>query len=153
MAENKPQRLYFETYLQLIRRSVGTEMFRNFYVEDPEKGRIDALDDGENSCAFYVSGVLTMFAKLQGVHGTVDSTLKDLENSGWQKVEDIQAGDVILWEAREFPDGVTSRHIGFARNGKRAMSTSWTEKKVIEHDIRFDGKRAIEQIYRCPSWN
>jgi hypothetical protein len=148
----KPERLEFQTYLQMIRNSVGSGMFRNYYVRSREKGEFDALGDGENSCAFYVSAVLLIFKKLSGAHGTVASTIKDLENSGWQAVKNPRPGDVVVWEAMDFPDG-RYEHIGFYIADGRAVSTSWTEKVVVEHDLNFgETKRPIKQIYRMNDW-
>ncbi len=149
-----PKRLYFKTYLQLIRNSVGTEMFRNFYIQTATDDVIDALEDGNNSCAFYVSSVLTLFNKLSGVHGTVKSTVEDLQKSGWESVEGKikHPGDVIVWEAVKFK-GSSHRHIGFYIGDNRAISTSWKDKKVVEHDVNFGGTRAIEQIFRQSKWD
>lgn len=149
----KPKRLYFKTYVQLIRNSVGTEMFRNFYIQTADGEEMDALSDGSNSCAFFVSAVLTLFKKHTGVHGTVKSTVADLHRSGWQVVdkETMQAGDVVVWDAVEI-EGVWYEHIGFYVGDGRAVSTSWTEKKVVEHDVRFDGARAVGQVFRHAEW-
>jgi len=153
MATNKPKRLYFKTYIQLIQNSVGSNLFRNFYVSSIEKGEFDALDDGENSCAFYVSSILVIFKKLNGIHGTVNSTIKDLEDSGWTEVEQLKAGDVVLWEALQFDDGL-KEHIGFSIGDGRAISISWKEKTPIEHDEHFgDTKRKITHIYRMTDWD
>jgi hypothetical protein len=151
--EEKPKRLYFKTYLQLIQNSIGTEMFRNFYIQMADGAEMDALSDGSNSCAFYVSSVLTLFKKHSGVHGTVKSTVEDLKHSGWQQVEEeaIGAGDVIVWDAIEL-EGSLYEHIGFYVGDNRAVSTSWTEKRVAEHDVYFDGTRTIGQIFRHSEW-
>jgi len=126
-------------------------MFRNFYIQTADGIEMDALSDGSNSCAFYVSSVLTLFGKHSGVHGTVKSTVADLHNSGWRKVEDMQAGDVIIWDAVEL-EGAWYEHVGFYIGDNRAVSTSWTEKKVVEHDVFFDGARSIGQIFRHREW-
>src|SRR3989304_622296 len=97
-SEEKPERLYFKSYLQLIRNSVGSKMFRNFYVKTSDRGQFDALDDGENSCAFYVSSILTIFKKISGIHGRVSSVVNDMKKSGWAEVNSPQAGDVLVWE-------------------------------------------------------
>lgn len=150
--ETKPERLYFKTYLQLIKNSVGTEMFRNFYVKTPERGEFDALDDGKNSCAFYVSGILTLFGQVKGVRGTIDSTVKDMEESGWVRANTKKPGDVLVWETMHFEDG-DYPHIGFYVGHDRAISTSWTELKVVEHDVKFgELNRAITDIYRQDKW-
>ena len=152
-SEEKPKRLYFKTYLQLIRNSVGTEMFRNFYIQAADGAEMDALSDGSNSCAFYVSSVLILFKKHSGVHGTVKSTIDDLERSGWQRVDTatMQAGDVIVWDAVEL-EGAWYEHVGFYIGDGRGVSTSWTEKKVVEHDVYFDGARSIGQVFRHYEW-
>lgn len=153
-SEEKPKRLYFKTYLKLIRNSVGTEMFRNFYIQTSDGTEVDALSDGSNSCAFYVSSVLTLFKKHSGVHGTVKSTIEDLKQSGWQDatMDAMQAGDVIVWDAVEL-EGERYEHVGFYVGDNRAVSTSWTEKKVIEHDVYFDGVRTIRHVFRHHEWN
>lgn len=43
--DEKPQRLYLEAYPQLIKNSVGTEMFRNFYIRKADGTKLDALSD------------------------------------------------------------------------------------------------------------
>ncbi len=111
------------------------------------------MADGSNSCAFYVSAVLTLLGRMSGVHGTLASTVRDLTESGWVQVAvaDIQPGDVVVWEPKEF-EGVMFRHIGFYIGDDRAVSTSWTKKEVVEHDLRQDG-RAIEQVFRQSNWD
>ena len=150
---DKPKRLYFKTYLQVVRNAVGTSMFRNFYVQTADGKEMDAMSDGSNSGAFFVSAILTLFHKLVGVHGTVSSTVKDLEKSDWEVVskDDLQAGDVLVWEALKL-EGTMYTHIGFYVGDDRAISASWTEKKVVEHSATFDGKRAIEQVFRHTDW-
>ena len=146
----KPKRLYFKTYLQLVRNSVGTEMFKSFYVTTPEQGEFDAMADGDKSCAFYVSAVLVLFKKLAGIHGTVESTIRDLVQSGWQEVSEdaLEPGDVIVWVRQKFDHG-SYEHIGFYLGEGRAVSTSWQDKKVIEHDLKFGSiNRPIKCAYR-----
>lgn len=63
----------------------------------------------------------------------------------------MQAGDVVVWEAIEL-EGAWYEHIGFFIGDGRAVSTSWTEKKVVEHDVHFDGAREVSQVFRHSSW-
>jgi len=152
-SEDKPRRLYFKTYLKVINNSVGTNMFRNFYVETDEQGEFDAFGDGENSCAFYVSAILVMFNKMNDIHGLVQSTVDDLKKSGWQLVEEPRPGDVLIWEAKQFSDG-SKEHIGFCVDANRAVSTSNKTQTVVEHDINFSqDKRKVTQIYRMADWD
>lgn len=152
MTGQKPKRLYFETYMQLLRNSINTQMFQTFYVQNETGKQVDALAGGDNACAFYVSAVLTIFKKIQGVHGTVESTLKDLSESGWQLVEEPEPGDVLVWRAHDYDDG-THRHIGFYLGDGRAASTSMSKSVVIEHELHFgEEQRPLDQIWRCRTW-
>lgn len=123
-------------------------MFRNFYVWTPEKGEFDALDDGDNSCAFFVSSILVAYNKISGIHGTVSRTIDDLQKSGWQEVDKPKPGDVLVWEAQKF-NGNWNGHIGFYIGNAKAVSTSWTKKTPIEHDQNFGNtNRKIIKIFR-----
>lgn len=136
----------------MVHNAVGSNLFRNFYVTSADKGEFDSLDDGENSCAFFVSSILVIFKKLKNVHGTVESAIKDLEDSGWTEVEQPKAGDVLVWEALQFDDGL-KQHIGFSIGDGKAVSTSWVDKTPVEHDERFgETKRKIIHIYRMTNW-
>jgi hypothetical protein len=154
MQDDKPTRLYFKTYLQMIHNAVGTQMFRNFYVVKVDGTEIDSLDDGDNSCAFFVSSVVTLMKKAAGVHGTIKSTVADLQNAGWHgvAVDRIRPGDVIVWQAKETDDGKHG-HIGFYIGNGRAISTSSSQRQVVEHDVTYGGARPVIQALRCDDWD
>lgn len=151
-SEEKPQRLYFKSYLKVIENSVGTRMFKNLYVYTKDKGEFDAMNNGEDSCAFYVSSVLVIFGKNSRLHGTVESTLKDLKESGWQEVSEAKPGDVLVWETQKFGDRWQA-HIGFYIGKDKAVSTSWKQKEVIMHHKTFEDNRKIEHIFRMTNWD
>jgi hypothetical protein len=148
----KTIRLNFKSYMQLINNSVGAHLFRNFYVKTDEKGEFDALDNGNYSCAFFVSSILVIFKKLCSFHGTVEATVKDLNESGWIEVSEPQPGDILVWEAILLPNGLRE-HIGFSLGNSRAISTTIKKKTPVEHDEHY-GKtnRKITHIYRMPNW-
>lgn len=151
--DEKPKRLYFKSYIQLLNNSVGSNVFRNFYVKTREKGEFDALDDGHNSCAFFVSSILVIFKKLTNIHGTVKSTINDLKKSGWIQVEKPEPGDVVIWEAKMFNDGL-KQHIGFFIGDSKAISTSLKHQTPVEHNINFGSEnRKVEQVYRHLNWD
>lgn len=141
----------FMSYLQMIRNSVGSHMFRNFYVLRDGK-TFDALRNGQRSCAFFVSSILTVFKKIGSFHNTVYSTVKDLQASGWIEVKDLKPGDVIVWEAQERETGEYS-HIGFHIGDGRAISTSDASGTPVIHDENQSHKwTEIARIYRLPHW-
>jgi len=122
-------------------------MFRNFYVIEDGK-EFDAVENGELSCAFYVSSILKLFDFISEIHGTVDGVEKDLVESGWQKVEEPRIGGVIIWEKKDFGAGDIHKHIGFYIGNNRAISTSPEKGYPIGHDLNAVD-RNIESIY----WN
>jgi hypothetical protein len=149
--EEKPRRLYFKTYLQVIHNSVGSNMFRNFYVATTAKGEFDALNAGEDACAFYVSSILVIFRKISAVHGLVERVIEDMRQSGWSAVSEPEIGDVLVWEGRDDTAGKT--HIGFYVGNNKAISNSSTQKTPIEHHMNF-GKmnRKIIHVLRMENW-
>jgi len=135
----------YKTYLSVIKNSTKSKMFRNFWVSDEEK-EFDAMRDGDLSCAFYVSGILTMFHLVENIHGTVRSTEEDLIKSGWKKISRPKIGSIIIWEKQIFGDEEHA-HIGFYVGDGRAISNSTEEGYPIRHDWQFKGNRKIENIY------
>lgn len=144
----KPQRLIKKTFIKFIRNSVGTKMFRNFYLRQDNK-IFDAAKGGELSCAFYVSGILVLFSLIKNIHGTVKSTKKDLEESGWIKVEQPSSGSVIIWKPSE-NDQNQHDHIGFYVGRSMAISNNSSRMKITKHNWTYDNTRKIQVIYSNP---
>jgi hypothetical protein len=145
----------FASFLAVVRHSVGSHTFRTFYVlRDGEQ--VDALRDGELSCAFFVSSILTIFGKIGSFHTTVRSTVEDLERSGWRPVEHpdaVQPGDVLLWSA-QLIDGERHAHVGFCVGDGQAVSTSnETGTPVLHHDHPNHPWSSIIRAYRLPAWS
>jgi hypothetical protein len=150
---NPVTRLYFKTYLQMVHNAVGTQLFRNFYVRTEADGEFDSLGDGEDSCAFFVSSIVVLMQKGEGVHGTVAATVQDLERSGWEAADTPRAGDILVWEPRD--DGSEPHHhIGFAIGDGQAISNSSSQRSPQRHDLNFgDERRQISAIYRHALWD
>jgi hypothetical protein len=87
--------LVLETYLAVIKNSVGSKMFRNFYAEVNGKPT-DIMKNGDVSCAFFASSILVLFKLIKETHGTVDSTINDLKESGWLEIKKPKAGSVLI---------------------------------------------------------
>lgn len=135
----------YKTYLSVIKNSVGSKLFRNFWVSENDK-EFDAMENGELSCAFYVSGVLRIFGLIKKIHGTVKSTVLDLEKSGWKNISKPRIGSVLVWEKQNFGDEEHS-HIGFYIGRNQAISNSAERGFPIRHNWQFNGNRRIVAIY------
>jgi len=103
---------FFDSYLQFIKNSVGSKMFRNFYAKVNGQKK-DILGDGDLSCAFFVSAVLANFGLIKRGHCTVDGTISELEQNGWQKIKKPKVGAVLVWVEKIDEKGGKHKHIGF----------------------------------------
>lgn len=143
MPDENIQKLFHKNYLAMIENSVGTNMFRNFYVRFKDSGiEKDVLGDGDKACAFYVSAILQLNNLIKRSHATVDSVIKDMEESGWIKTDNPKQGDILIWEEK---NGNT--HIGFWWSEGEAISNSSTEKFPVKHHLTYEETRKITAIY------
>lgn len=128
-----------ETYIKAIENSIGTRLFNSLFVRYKDTGVIkDILNDGEYSCAFFVSGLLSLTQMISKTSSTVDTLKKDIESDeSWKKVEqeDIQPGDIVFYKKMKFEDGSENAHVGFVLNSNEAVSTDYKNKCVARHSI------------------
>lgn len=155
MKKQKVERLVLDSYLAVIRNSVGTRMFKNFYA-NVNGQKTDIMKDGWLSTAFYVSGLLTMFKLIKGIHGTVDSTIADLLECGWIETDEPKVGGILVWEGVDFDaNGIkrNHKHMGFYIGNKEAISNdSWNKGPAI-HPYDFKGSRKIEKMFWLPRFD
>lgn len=137
--------LVFDTYLAVIKNSVGSKMFRNFYVKVGGK-KTDIMRNGMYSCAFYVSSILALFKMIKETHGTVNSTIEELRKHGWRKIKTPKPGSVLVWEAVDFGGGDIHKHIGFYIGNGEAVSNNYKLGSPAKHNWKFGGKRKVEAI-------
>ncbi|MFA5319353.1 MAG: hypothetical protein WC387_03270 [Candidatus Paceibacterota bacterium] len=143
--------LIFETYLAVIKNSVGSKTWQNFYAKIDDRDT-DILKNGDLSCAFFVSSILVMLNLLEKIHGTVAGVIFDLEKSGWQKTKKLKPGAVIVWVTKVDKKGESHKHLGFCLDKKTAISNSSKTRKIAKHHLTFGTQngqpiRAIEAIY------
>lgn len=138
-----------ETLIKAIENSVGTRLFNSLMARFKDSGEVrDILNDGEYSCAFFVSSLLYIANLIDKPRATVTSMQGYLEKH-FEKIDikKAEAGDIVVWEKQKFPDGGIHAHIGFLLDPKTAVSTNFRMKHVEKHQIDDHG-RIIEQVYR-----
>ncbi len=142
--------LFFENYLAFIRNSLDTQMFRNLWAE-VDGIKKDLTEDGNLSCALFVSSLLGIFKLIKEPHATVDGTLRDLAETGWQEIKEPRVGCILVWAKIDFRENLGEhRHIGFYVGNNRAVSNDSKEGCPREHGYLFDGSRQIEKIFWHP---
>ncbi|PIZ95758.1 MAG: hypothetical protein COX80_03440 [Candidatus Magasanikbacteria bacterium CG_4_10_14_0_2_um_filter_33_14] len=147
MSDKNTKSLFKETYLSVIKNSVGTKSFQNFYAKINNKKQ-DIMNGGELSCAFFVSSITTMFGLSARVHGTVDNAVKDFLNFGWVEIKKPRIGAILIWEDLNF-EGEKHKHIGFYITKDEAISNNSVKKVPQKHSWDFKGKRKVVKIL----WN
>ena len=159
----KTQALNYRTYLAIIKNSVGSRMFRNSYMRIGGK-TIDILENGNLSCAFYVSSLLLLLKQLKLIkspHGTVKGIIADMKATGWKETKRLKPGAIILWEEKKFGDQYARRghkHLGFYIGKNKAISNSSKLGMPVEHNLTFGRSgtkkyRKIEKIFWHKSIN
>jgi hypothetical protein len=135
----------------MIKNSVGTNMFRNLYLNIDNK-KVDVAQDGHFSCAFFVSNILLIWGLISEGHATVEATTKDMIKNGWKRLapshEGVKPGDVIVWER----NSENHFHNGFYIGNKKAISNNAEKKAPIVHSWDYEGKRKIIAIYTWPKF-
>jgi len=143
----KPQvkLLRLDNYLAAIEGSIGSELFRHVYASVAGV-RKDLVEDGRTSCAYFVSGVLTManvalLAPPDAPNTTVAGLMRSLERFGWQKVASPSTpGEIIIWEKMAQARGEQHLHAGFYIGGERAVSHVDSTRTPQEHHITFGAR-------------
>lgn len=141
-----------QTYLALIKNSIGSSMFKSCYFKDSKSQLVDVCKDGEFPCAFYASNILKIIDLVEIAHVTVDSLVTEMERCGWCITKTLSRGAVLIWEARIKVDGEPHRHVGFFVGDHRDDNcVSFVDGIVKSHNL-FVGKenRWIEKIYFHP---
>ncbi|MFH1170331.1 MAG: hypothetical protein V1704_02130 [Candidatus Vogelbacteria bacterium] len=139
--------LIADTYLAVIKNSLGSKMFRNLYAKVDGK-KEDITRNGELSCAFYVSSILALSKQIKEIHVTVDSTVKDLKKSGWKISQKPKVGSVLVWEKVNFGNNDVHKHIGFYIGDRKAVSNNYQCGYPVKHNWIFTNRK-IEMIL----WN
>lgn len=146
--KQKVEPMILDTYLSTIKNSVGSKMFRNLYAKVKGKKK-DITENGNLSCALYVSSILYLYKLIKDIHATVDGTLKDLQNSGWREIKNPKVGCVIVWDKVCFGSNNTHKHIGFYIRDNTAISNNSKEGCIAEHNWCFNGERQVTTLL----WN
>ena len=145
--------LKYDSYLKMIKNSVGTKMFRNLYLEIDNR-KFDATENGELSCAYFVSNILLIWGLISEGHATTRGTIRDMKKNGWKKIlpEKAKPGDVIVWEEKKSVKKRVRPHIGFYIGNKETISHSDGVKAINCHHWTYNNKRKMIAVYHYPKF-
>ncbi|MEK7464317.1 MAG: hypothetical protein AAB617_00900 [Patescibacteria group bacterium] len=155
--------LLLQSYLAFIKNSVGSKAFQEFYCLVNGK-KLEVLQRGRVSCAFYLTSVLKIFSLVKNIQITIHRALDEMERSGWRRIHKPRVGAIIVWEEIKSDKDKNSKifasshkHMGFFVGNNRAVSTSTKKRVPIEHGLVYSGgqksNRKIIAIYWHPRLN
>ncbi|XKT75278.1 MAG: hypothetical protein ACJKSS_00600 [Patescibacteria group bacterium UBA2103] len=134
-----------ETYLSMAKSAEGSKMFQTLWANvDGETKNI--LDDGDVSCAFFVSSLLKLFDLVDTPHATVSGLEKDLLRNNWKETTSPTSGTIIVWEKQAQANDDPHEHVGIYLEKNKAISNSYKKRVPIIHDID-ETKRKIKAFY------
>lgn len=137
----------FKSYIVTIKNSIGARAYRNFYYEFPNGRVMDVLQNGNLSCAYFVSSILFHFGLIGQLHIKVEDAVAAMKTAGWQIAESPAPGDVVVWGRMYFKKSNSwHMHIGFYIGRNRAISTSSQTGFPVIHHIRYRGRKIAEYL-------
>lgn len=154
MSNKKITPLLLDTLSSLLEKSQDIKLFQTLYVDiDGEKK--DALEGGNLSCAFYVSGILAILGLIDRFHGTVLGTEQALIKAGWVKTSDLELGNILIWGKAKNQEH-DHLHLGFYLGHDEAISNIWQDRVPKKHHFTFGlesdlSYRPILAAYHHPS--
>ncbi len=135
-----------KNYLENLASYEGSQSFRHVYAKLNGEEK-DLTEDGNLSCAFFVSCYLLRFTSkslnfklLDEIHLTVPSTVRDLKNCGWYEIKELKPGAITIWSKSERTE---HPHIGFYLGDDKFISNNDVKKEIIISDEK---ERVIDFI-------
>lgn len=148
--EERPAMVLYNSYLAMIKNSMGGRLWRNFYYQKKNGRAADMLQNGNLSCAYFVSSILLHFGLIKEFQVEVGETVAAMKEAGWQPIEKPVPGSVIVWGNRYFKKSRTwHKHIGFFLGPGRAVSNSSERRYPIVHHLRYKGRK-VEGFFWHP---
>lgn len=146
----KPITVLYKSYLAMIKNSIGGRLWRNLYYQKKNGRAADLLQDGNLSCAYYVSSILLHFGLIREFQAEVGETVAAMQEAGWQKIDKPVSGSIIVWKNRYFEkSGTWHKHIGFFLGPGRAVSNSSERRSPAVHHLRYKGRK-VESFFWHP---
>lgn len=159
---------YYQSYLSMIQNSVWSSLWKHLYITKENGNTQDILQDGNVSCAYFVSCILKTFGLCGASFANVKSLQKHLLEYWWQSIpkgtvpDQITRWSIIIREAKEWSNKEdiywnhknSHYHIGFYMGNEQAISnmsdafvSEWVEPRTPQiHHFTYQDTRPIHSI-------
>jgi hypothetical protein len=150
----KVEPLILRSYLAVIKRSIGSPIWQEFYASVNGK-TTEVTRNGNVSCAWHITSILKMFSLVDTAQITVHRALDEMERCGWKKIARPRLGCIVIWGAqpadpeRMKKDKNTyyplTRHIGFYIGGGQTVTNDG--RGTHKPQIKALTYRPVENFY------
>jgi hypothetical protein len=134
-----------ESYLSVIENSVDSTLFQHYYAKVNGK-KEEVLQNGDKSCAFFVTSLLVLFNLLPHTELTVHRAILAMKQHGWVEIHRPRKGCILVWKEKEFGTNNPRKHIGFYIGSGLAVSNSSKKKTPQKHSYKEFNGRGIETM-------
>lgn len=149
------------TYLDFVRKSVGSQAYQNCWFLTPAGELFDACQNGRFPCAYFVGSVLKQFGLVPMVENKVEKLVRLMCNVGWnlsfsiglkgEKQLYFREGSVVVWEPRMGSDQKPHRHVDIYAGKGEFIGTDSCGLAVFSHDVHWTGHfhqcRKVEAVF------
>jgi len=123
-----------ENFLLSVRNSIGAQLFRSYLDKEGK----DVLNNGDLSCAYFISSILCLHNLIDRPHFTVGGTLFAMENAGWEKINHLKIGCIVVWGSVH-QNGADHKHLGVYVGDSQAISNRSSLGMPGEHPLHYSG--------------
>ncbi len=124
-----------KTLLGQVHGAVGSKQYQQLWVQQ-RKRLINVVQNGEHSCAYFISSVLHNLQLIAAPRATVVNLVKEMQAAGWYEIKTPKAGALVVWAVQ---DG--HKHIGVYVGKEMCISNSTSKKVPAMHDWKFRTKK------------
>lgn len=147
MPDKNLEKLVLKSLLAAANGAIGSGMFQQLFVRDRTTGRVrDVMNNGELSCAYFISSLLLIFGLIDRAHATVATTVASLKEAGWQETQLPVPGAIAVW-----PELHGHEHIGIVVDDDMAISNAQTTRAPKQHSLTLADSRKPVAFYVHPN--
>ncbi len=146
MPDANLEKLTLKNLVAAARGAVDSRLFQHIYVRDGQGNELDVAKDGELSCAYALSGLLTLFGLIDRPHATVATTIEKMKAYGWQEEAQAKLGAVIYW-----PEYNGNEHIGLIVGENECVSNSSKNRTPVLHGFTLSSGVQPTAFYIHPT--
>lgn len=149
--ENGPL-VYKKTIVRRALNSVGSNEYRELYIDRGNGEEEEVIYDGDLACAYQTSTPFHAFGLLRSVHTTVSGLDAEMLGSDkWLPIDGPQPGAIGILERKQGNDGLEHRHSFICIDEEYAVhndASVKTPQLIRIDDFRHhDGRRRSVEAY------